>query len=78
MAEVSADTEHCLCGQPLHCDNPELRLAGERLALEPGPTIPVRTPWGSWAVPRLFIGLHGLVARDVPALAAQYGFERIA
>ncbi len=78
MTTETDTAERCPCGLPLHYDSPALRRAVERLVRELGPTIPIHTPYGSWAVPRHFILLHGLLARDLPALAAKYGFARIA
>jgi hypothetical protein len=41
-----------------------------------GYTVKVRTPDGAWHVPRHFIALHGLTARDLPRLAAEYGWAK--
>jgi hypothetical protein len=41
-----------------------------------GPTVIVSTPDGSWAVPRIWIGIHGLRAEQLKTLADQYGWEK--
>jgi hypothetical protein len=32
---------------------------------------------GTWRVPKIYIAVHGMVGRDVPNLAEQYGWERL-
>lgn len=41
------------------------------------PNVPVRTIWGTWSVPRVFIAAHGLKAFELPMLARKYGFEKV-
>jgi hypothetical protein len=36
----------------------------------------VSNPDGSWAVPRIWIGVHGLKAEQLKTLAEQYGWEK--
>lgn len=45
--------------------------------LHPDPLVDVTTPEGTWRVPRIFIGAHGLAAVDLPALAVRYDWERV-
>ena len=43
-----------------------------------GPTVNVTVDGvGAWRVPRVWIGMHGLKAVDLPALAARYGWEPV-
>lgn len=40
--------------------------------------VPVDVPGlGKWSVPRRYIGLHGLVAADLPDLAERYGWVKL-
>ena len=47
----------------------------EALIKEKGELVLVSTPDGSWNVPRIFIGMHGLKAIELPALAEKFGWE---
>ncbi len=48
-----------------------------RLTRSVGLTVAVQTPDGGWHVPRVYIAMHGLVAADLPVLAAKYGWKRV-
>ena len=47
-----------------------------RLIDEKGETVIVSTPDGTWDVPRIWIGFHGLKADELPELAARYGWPK--
>lgn len=72
---VDAAQETCACGQPLHYSQPANQAIVQRLIDMHGPLLIVRTPQGAWWVPRHWIALHGIAAADLPALAAQYGWD---
>lgn len=46
------------------------------LVLRYGLYVRVRTPVGTWRVPRHFIALHGLKAEELPALAKTFEWEK--
>lgn len=63
----------CPCGQPLHYSSTENQAAVERLIAELGDRIRVSVGGRTWLVPRHYIALHGLKARELPTL----GFEEV-
>ena len=65
----------CPCGVDHPFESPNTMVLAKLIELK-GEVIVVHTPDGSWEVPRLYIGFHGLRADDVPALAAKYGWAR--
>lgn len=69
-------SERCACGQALHYTDASLQAAVQRFIEDLGPTVRVRTPDGAWLVPRHYIALHGIAAKDLPQLAARYGWAR--
>lgn len=68
-------TATCPCGKGLHYINVENRNAVEKLVLALGSDIEVYAMGRRYAVPRHYIALHGLAAKDLPKLAEQYGWE---
>lgn len=70
-------SKKCACGEPLHYSSPELQIVVEACIGELGETIDVIVPSGRFRVPRHYIALHGLVARELPQIAAILGFEKI-
>ena len=70
-------TVECPCGCGRRIQNPLVREIVERWERDLGPMITVRCSGGAWRVPRVYIALHGLKARELPALAQQYGFKRV-
>lgn len=59
----------CACGKPLHYSNPETQRQVQSLVDELGATIRVRGSNGRvWLVPRHYLALHGLKARELPEL----------
>lgn len=71
------DKEPCPCGLPLHYSDPELKRLVEGLIEDWGKTVAITTPAGTWEVPRHYVALHGIVAKDLPKLAEKYGFCQI-
>lgn len=64
----------CPCGEPLHYDNPAIEQAVSELVRTLGADIDVTVPGiGTYAVPRHFIALHGVVAKDIDTL----GFRKV-
>lgn len=64
----------CPCGEiHFYPDGPTATYLAQMLLLL-GSEIRVTTPEDSWMVPRIFIAAHGLVAAELPALAARYGW----
>lgn len=70
-------SKDCACGKPLHYATPERQAQIEQIVSELGETIEVTVPSGRFRVPRHYIALHGLVASELPQLAAILGFEKI-
>ena len=64
--------KRCHCGKPLHYTDPVTRRIVEKLIAECGENVRVVTAEGAWLVPRHYIALHGLKAKDVWRL----GFPR--
>lgn len=79
---------NCACGLPLHYPNEETRLAVQRMIDLAGgdqyvtvtefqmPPLPFHKG-RSWRVQRHYIALHGLKAQELPAIAAELGFEEV-
>lgn len=69
--------ELCLCGQPLHYSDPKLQRMTERMIGAYGVNVKVQIAGRAYMVPRHWIALHGLKAREVPVLAKKYGWEEV-
>lgn len=68
----------CACGHPLHYSDPKAQELVERQIAELGNCVTVTLLTGRrFHVPRHFIALHEFSANELPALAAQYGFEEV-
>jgi hypothetical protein len=65
--------EMCHCGLPLHYASPINKEFVDRLIATLGPEVRVTRDGRSWMVPRHYIALHGLAARDLPNL----GFREV-
>jgi hypothetical protein len=63
----------CACGKPLHYDSPAIQRMVEAIIRQTGWYVVVRVGNRAWLVPRHYLALHGLKARDLPRL----GFEEI-
>jgi hypothetical protein len=65
----------CHCGRPLHYSDPHLQVRIEALIRELGEfaKITVMETGRAWLVPRHYIALHGIKARDLPTL----GFREV-
>jgi hypothetical protein len=64
----------CPCGEPLHYGNPDHEAAVQQLVDTLGPTIEVTVGGiGVYAIPRHYLALHGLVAKDIDTL----GFRKV-
>jgi hypothetical protein len=74
---AAARDQRCPCGRPLHYSDPTLRFRVEQLIAELGPTVTVTVNNRAWQVPRHYIALHGLIAAQLPALAARFGFTEV-
>ncbi len=68
----------CPCGAEHQDSDRSIRtgISLARLVAEAGETVPVTTPDGTWDVPRVYIGYHGLKAWELPELAARYGWPK--
>lgn len=68
---------YCPCGQDHHKTIAQL---AQYVRVTDGlpPTVRVKTPDGTWIVPRIFIFCHHLFGFELPPLAVFYGFEKIA
>jgi hypothetical protein len=61
----------------LHYSDPATRFKVDKLVAQLGPTVLVTVNNRSWQVPRHYIALHGLIAADLPDLAARFGFTEV-
>lgn len=69
----------CPCGADHGIDSPAAYLLVAKSVYELGETVNVTVDGlGAWRVPRIWIGIHGLKAVELPALAERYGWERVA
>jgi hypothetical protein len=64
---------NCHCGQPLHCQDPEVQRDVEKLIRAKGARVVVRAGGRAWLVDRHYIALHGIKAVELPLL----GFEEV-
>ncbi len=67
------DVELCACGKPLHYNDPQAEAYVRRMVAEHGECVRIQTVSGIWLVPRHYIALHGIRAKELPYL----GFERV-
>jgi hypothetical protein len=67
----------CPCGRPLHYRAPGVQAYVESLIHDLGSDIEVATPDGTFLVPRHYIALHGISARTLRAVAAQYSWKEV-
>ena len=74
---VAQELPRCPCGQVHRFPDLVAQHYLRRCIDELGDTVLVTTPAGSWLVPRVYIAAHGLAARDLPLLAAVYGWRRV-
>lgn len=74
---MTTQPELCACGEPLHYRSADAKAVMEKIIAEVGDVILVSTGKGNWEVPRHFIALHGIAAKDMPALAIRYGFKEV-
>ena len=65
---ADAEDEVCACGRPLHYANAHHRRWVEHLIADLGPDVKVTVGERSWMVPRHYIALHGIKARELPSL----------
>ena len=72
-------TEVCGCGAALHYVDPQAEKQVRALVERYGPRIKLQVPGSRTAVlvPRHYIALHGLHARDLAYLADFYGWEKV-
>jgi hypothetical protein len=68
-------TQMCACGKPLHYTDPNLQAQIQSLVDKLGETVDVSVGRSWYKIPRHYIALHGLNARDIPQLAEELGFE---
>lgn len=73
---TTTDLERCACGLPLHYASLASEAAMRGVITEMGPNVVVTMAEQSFWVPRHYIALHGLAAKDLPQLAVRYGWER--
>jgi hypothetical protein len=74
---VTGEASRCPCGD-LHELSAAARAAYDAVTAGLPAEVGVKTPGGSWLVPRVFIAVHGLEAAELPGLAERYGFARLA
>lgn len=67
----------CGCGEPIHYTDESARRIVEALIEKHGPTVVIGVEGSrkAFAVPRHYVGLHGLKAAELPELAARYGWK---
>lgn len=68
----------CVCGKPLHYFNEKFSEMMQKIISEMGEFVTVKVLGTNecYLVPRHFIALHGLDAKDLPRLAVKYGFKK--
>jgi hypothetical protein len=71
------DMEMCACGKPLHYTDRDKRAIVEDMIGRLGKETRVTCGTRTWLVPRHFIALHGLIADELPELAAKHGFKEV-
>lgn len=70
-----SDNLPCPCGE-VHELPAAVRTGYESVTAGLASSVPVKVPGtGCWLVPRIYIAVHGLKARELPELAERYGFE---
>jgi uncharacterized protein YbbK (DUF523 family) len=70
----------CPCGKPLHYNGMHhVQAMIEQQIEELGESVRVTVPemGRSFMVPRHFVALHGIRAKDLPWLVGRYGIEEI-
>jgi hypothetical protein len=67
----------CACGKPLHYSSAHLREMIEQMVATLGECIVVKnlSSGKAFMVPRHYIALHGIRARELVVLAEKYGFK---
>ncbi len=69
---------NCACGRPLHYNDPNAQAQVQRLVDQLGEYTTITVPGiGSYKVQRHYIGLHGVVAAELPKLARKGIVEEI-
>jgi len=73
------NVEWCACGLELHYTDQALRAYVNAMISVSGATVEVEVLGGGkvYKVPRHYLALHGLNAKDLPELAAKHGFEEV-
>ena len=73
-----AEPTMCACGRRLHYSNPNVQAGMCRVIEELGEFIPIQIAGtaATFEVPRHYIALHGIKAREIPELARRYGWKR--
>lgn len=74
---IKREQEKCPCGLPLHYVDQNTRMQVEELIRLNGAEVKVKTPLGTWMIPRHYIALHGIKTMELPGLAARYGFREV-
>lgn len=69
-------TTLCGCGEALHYTDSEVQAAVQALVDRLGATVLVKSTQGAWHVPRHYIALHGVEAKELQQVAERYGFPR--
>ena len=67
----------CACGKPLHYKDKNLQARVQELVDKLGEYVKVRVDGSNinYLIPRHFIALHKVKAKDLPYLAAKYDFK---
>jgi hypothetical protein len=68
--------EDCPCGKP-HTLSGDAWDSYRRITAGKPPTVMLTVAARSWLVPRIWIAVHGIRGREIPALAARYGWEEV-
>lgn len=58
----------CACGKLLHYSDPEIQKMVQRFVDELGENERITVGGRAWLVPRHYLALHGLNARELPTL----------
>lgn len=60
--------EKCYCGRPLHYTSRDAEEVMHDMVARLGPNVRITVGSRTWLVPRHYIALHGISARDLPVL----------
>ncbi len=67
----------CACGKPLHYIDPSYRRLVEGLIKRLGENVPVEILGVAYLIPRHFMALHGVKAKELKEVAEKYDYKKV-